>query len=62
MQCTKVFSIELSDQDLAGLHDSDLSMQSTPQRKQVAAASMTDDYDLIEIELTAEEMDELLSG
>ena len=61
MQCTTVFSIELSDQDLAGLHD-DFPMQAIAQRKQIAGAPLADDYDLIEIELTPEEIDKLLSG
>jgi len=62
MQCTNVFSIELSDQDLAGLHDSNIPVQTPAQRKQTAGPSMADDYDLIEIELTPQEMDALLSG
>jgi hypothetical protein len=62
MQCTHVFSIELSDQDLAKLHDCDFPVQSTAQRKQTAVPAMADDYDLIEIELTPEEMDALLSN
>lgn len=62
MQCTNVFSIELSEQDLAGLHDSDLSAQVAAPRKCTAEPAMSDDYDLIEIELTPQEMDALLSG
>ncbi len=58
MHCTKVFSIELSDQDLAGLHDSGVSAQTVTQRKH---APVTNEYDLIEIELTPGEIDELLS-
>jgi hypothetical protein len=57
MHCTTEFSIELSDQDLTGLHDASVSAQ----RKHAPAATVANEYDLIEIELTPEEMDDLLS-
>ncbi|HEY6644038.1 hypothetical protein [Povalibacter sp.] len=65
MQYTTELSIELSDQELVDLpetitlHDRSSSKGLKPGTHAVHASA---DYDLIEIELTPEEMDQLLSG
>ena len=59
MHCTTEFSIELSDQDLADLPET---INNSDGSKPVApSAHKKADYDLVEIELTPEEMDDLLS-
>ena len=65
MRPTTVFSIELTNEDLADLPAIDKPsgrgrdvVSLTTAAKAMAAAN---DYDLVEIELTAEEMDDLLS-
>lgn len=60
MHCTTEFSIELSDQDLVDLPETiNISAVSDPV---APAAHKKADYDLVEIELTPEEMDDMLSS
>jgi len=59
MHCTTEFSIELSDQDLVDLPETlDIREGSKPV---ALSAHKKADYDLVEIELTPEEMDDMLS-
>ena len=60
MRPTTVFSIELTDQDLTDLPDP-RTITHRATHAVSAQAPAANDYDLIEIELTAEEMDDLLS-
>jgi hypothetical protein len=59
MHCTTEFSIELSDQDLADLPEINIS---DAEKSVAPAAHKKADYDLVEIELTPEEMDDMLSN
>jgi len=73
MRSTAVFSIELTDQDLADLPnlatltDGGVMVEidirgAGAQLPRATDAPAPDHYDLVEIELTAEEMDELLTS